>query len=122
MTTIYNDGGAAVQALLRGMILDAGPAILDENPLVRAIARVLDVPSRMSSPPAGGPKHQDGTLTARERSVLHLIGEGLSNKRIARDLNIAPETVKSHTKHIFGKLGTQTRAQSVAHAVKLGLI
>jgi LuxR family maltose regulon positive regulatory protein len=43
-------------------------------------------------------------LSARERNVLELIGQGQSNKEIARDLGITPETVKSHVKNIFAKL------------------
>ena len=61
-------------------------------------------------------------LTPRERHILQLIGRGMSNKRIAQDLNISPETVKSHAKHIFVKLKVQTRAQAVAHAVGLRLL
>jgi LuxR family maltose regulon positive regulatory protein len=61
-------------------------------------------------------------LTPRENNVLRLIANGLSNKRIAQRLDIAPETVKSHAKSIFAKLAAQTRAQAVAHAEALGLI
>jgi DNA-binding NarL/FixJ family response regulator len=64
----------------------------------------------------------EGPMSVRERSVLKLIARGLSNKQIARDLNIAPETVKSHAKHIFCKLGTSTRAEAAASAVRLGLL
>jgi LuxR family transcriptional regulator, maltose regulon positive regulatory protein len=46
----------------------------------------------------------------------------LSNKEIARTLIIAPETVKSHVKHIFIKLGVEKRAQAVSHAQSLGLV
>jgi LuxR family transcriptional regulator, maltose regulon positive regulatory protein len=55
-------------------------------------------------------------LSAREAVVLGLIGHGLSNKRIARSLGIAPETVKSHAKNILAKLNAQTRAEAVALA------
>ena len=61
-------------------------------------------------------------LTPRENNVLRLIANGLSNKRIAQRLDIAPETVKSHAKSIFAKLAAQTRAQAVARAEALGLI
>lgn len=61
-------------------------------------------------------------LSARERTIVRLMGHGLSNKRIARQLSIAPETVKSHAKHIFWKLEVQTRAQAVHRAWALGLI
>ena len=61
-------------------------------------------------------------LTARERDVLAMIGRGLSNKHIARVLEISPETVKSHVKHIFFKLAVGTRAEAVSRAGLLGLL
>src|SRR5208282_713604 len=61
-------------------------------------------------------------LSARERTIVLLMGHGLSNKRIARQLSIAPETVKSHAKRVFWKLAVQTRAQAVYRASELGLI
>jgi DNA-binding CsgD family transcriptional regulator len=62
------------------------------------------------------------TLTARERDILTMISQGLSNKRIARAREISPETVKSHAKHIFLKLEVSTRAQAVSRAGSLGLL
>jgi DNA-binding NarL/FixJ family response regulator len=68
-------------------------------------------------------KDADGApLSPRENAVLRLIGRGLSNKRIARSLEIAPETVKSHAKHILKKLNAQTRAEAVALAVEMSLL
>jgi len=67
-------------------------------------------------------KHADVSLSVRERMIVRLMGDGLSNKRIARHLSIAPETVKSHAKSIFLKLTAQTRAQAVYRAATLGLI
>jgi ATP/maltotriose-dependent transcriptional regulator MalT len=61
-------------------------------------------------------------LSAREGNVLNLIAEGRSNKEIARILAIAPETVKSHVKHIFIKLNVERRAQAVSRAQSLGLV
>jgi DNA-binding CsgD family transcriptional regulator len=61
-------------------------------------------------------------LSARERSILKLIADGLSNKAIARTLTIAPETVKSHVKNLFVKLNVEKRAQAVARGQKLGLV
>ena len=62
------------------------------------------------------------SLSERERTVVILMCHGLSNKKIARQLSIGPETVKSHAKRIFGKLMVQTRAQAVYRASALGLI
>jgi LuxR family transcriptional regulator, maltose regulon positive regulatory protein len=61
------------------------------------------------------------SLSAREGDILRLIAEGRSNKEIARNLAITPETVKSHVKHIFAKLNVEKRAQAVARAQILGL-
>jgi len=60
-------------------------------------------------------------LSNREGEILRLITQGLSNKEIAQTLAIAPETVKSHVKHIFVKLGVEKRAQAVSRAQSRGL-
>ena len=71
----------------------------------------------------GEMKHADVfPLSVRERMIVRLMGDGLSNKRIARQLSIAPETVKSHAKSIFLKLTVQSRAHAVYRAATLGLI
>ena len=62
------------------------------------------------------------SLTPRERSILELIAEGRSNKKIARSLCISPETVKSHVRSIFAKLTVEKRAQAVSRAQSLGLV
>jgi ATP/maltotriose-dependent transcriptional regulator MalT len=59
-------------------------------------------------------------LSARESAVLALIAQGQSNKHVARTLNVAPETIKSHLKHMFLKLGAKTRAEAVARAARMG--
>src|SRR5258708_5455895 len=79
------------------------------------------------APNAGGSSAQPGgragdPLTVREHDILTVIGDGLSNKRIARALKISPETVKSHVKSIFLKLAVSTRAEAVFRAGSLGLL
>jgi len=71
---------------------------------------------------SAGIQHSGARLSARERTIVLLMGHGLSNKTIARQLCIAPETVKSHAKSIFYKLTVQTRAQAVYRAATLGII
>jgi LuxR family transcriptional regulator, maltose regulon positive regulatory protein len=61
-------------------------------------------------------------LTARELEVLRLMATGLSNAAIAERLVVTVGTVKSHLKHIYGKLGVQSRTQAVAQARQRGLL
>ncbi|MFM0740156.1 LuxR C-terminal-related transcriptional regulator [Paraburkholderia xenovorans] len=61
-------------------------------------------------------------ITERERLIVALMGRGLSNKQIAVELGIAPETVKSHAKHLYTKLSVRNRTEAVALATRLGLL
>lgn len=60
------------------------------------------------------PNLREGLLSNRERDVLNLMAQGLSNKEIAARLFIAPTTVKVHVRHILGKTGTKSRGEAVA--------
>jgi NarL family two-component system response regulator LiaR len=61
-------------------------------------------------------------LTDREQEVLELIGRGLPNKLIARDLGIAEKTVKTHVSAVLAKLGVTDRTQAALYAVRNGLL
>jgi LuxR family maltose regulon positive regulatory protein len=61
-------------------------------------------------------------LSRRERHVLRLLSEGLSNKRISDTLGITVATVKTHLSNIYGKLDTGSRVGAVARARLLGLL
>ena len=61
-------------------------------------------------------------LTSRERSIIEFIARGRSNKEIARELGVAPETIKTHLKRIFQKLSAESRAQAVVRAQSLGML
>ena len=61
-------------------------------------------------------------LTAREREVLELLSQGLSNKQIARRLQISEHTVKFHVSSIYAKLGAGSRTEAVSLAGRRGLI
>jgi NarL family two-component system response regulator LiaR len=91
---------------------DAGEAMLD--PAVAA--RLVDA---IAQPPGEAPPDR---LTRREREVLALIGRGLSNKLIARELGISEKTVKNHVGHVLAKLGVTDRTQAALQAVRAGLI
>ncbi|HEU4328046.1 MAG TPA: LuxR C-terminal-related transcriptional regulator [Roseiflexaceae bacterium] len=73
-------------------------------------------PASLALHPAAEP------LTAREREVLHLIAEGLSNQELAARLHLSPQTVKVHTRNIYSKLGVASRTQAVARGRDLGFL
>lgn len=59
-------------------------------------------------------------LSAREREVLALVAAGISNKGIARELQVSPNTVKFHIAAILAKLDAATRAEAVVAALRRG--
>ncbi len=61
-------------------------------------------------------------LTSREREVLELLSQGLSNKLIARALNISEHTVKFHVSSLFTKLNASSRTDAVSRGARQGLI
>ncbi|HEY3155334.1 MAG TPA: response regulator transcription factor [Candidatus Eisenbacteria bacterium] len=63
-----------------------------------------------------------GTLTAREREVLHLVAEGLTSGDIARRLFISPRTAESHRANLMRKLGLRSRTDLVRFALQRGIV
>ena len=61
-------------------------------------------------------------LSERELEVLQLVADGLSNREIASRLYLSLNTIKGHTRNIYGKLGVHSRTQAVARARALGLL
>ena len=113
--------------LTRGREAGARGYVLKEAPhstIIRAIERVAGggdfvdpnlAPSLLSS-------DREGLLTAREREILQLLADGMSNADVARKLYISQETVKSHVRHILAKLEADTRTQAVAIALREAII
>ncbi len=61
-------------------------------------------------------------LTPRERQILQLLADGMSNADVAAKLFISQETVKSHVRHILAKLEADTRTHAVAIAIRESII
>lgn len=68
--------------------------------------------------PAGNLRQQAASLTKREKDVLKLIAKGLSNKLIARKLDITEGTVKVHVKRVLHKLGMRSRTEAAVWVVE----
>jgi LuxR family maltose regulon positive regulatory protein len=118
---LFVDAGAPLLRLLKNLV--HFPQLLEEQsfdlgPYISLLLRA-DAPSAARSPHSSTSVHPP--LSRRESAILRMIAQGMSNKRIAQALGIAPETVKSHAKSILLKLGTRTRAQAVARVASMDL-
>lgn len=80
-------------------------------------APVIDTPAPVAAEAPSAPSEESGSpLSPREEDVLREIARGLSNKEIARALDIAETTVKIHVQHILRKLGLTSRVQAAVYA------
>ncbi|MEU3308475.1 response regulator transcription factor [Nocardiopsis sp. NPDC006832] len=98
-------------------VVHEGEALLSPGITRRLIA---DFASRPSKTPASSTRLNG--LTAREREVLALVGQGLSNDEIARELVLSPATAKTHVSRTMVKLGVRDRAQLVVVAYETALV
>ncbi|MFP5447778.1 MAG: response regulator [Alphaproteobacteria bacterium] len=126
MLTLHDDPEyvrAALAAGATGYVLkDAGLEDLRE-----AVAQVLRgrlaIPAEVLSALVSRPARMQTAgaierLTQREREVLDLVAEGLTNKAIARQLDISPATVKAHVERVIAKLGVADRTQAAVMAAR----
>jgi DNA-binding NarL/FixJ family response regulator len=112
----------------RGLESGAKGYILKEAPhqtLLRAIEKVASGdgyvdPALMPAFLTG--KDKEDMLTSREREILQLLADGMSNADVAGRLFISQETVKSHVRHILAKLEADTRTHAVAIALRESII
>src|SRR5438094_842132 len=131
MLTAYDDRQFVVEAVragARGYVLKArdaehliqtvrlvagGNMVIDPQLVVALAEELTDAKER---------DRKAETLTAREVEVLQLLAFGHTNKDIAEQLYISPDTVKTHLEHIFEKLGASDRTAAVAEALRRHLI
>ncbi len=118
--------GEAGAAGARGLLLrnaGAGQLVAAARAVVEGLI-ALDPALAGALLPSGQGPHAPlvEELTAREREVLQLLAEGLSNKAIAGRLGISEHTVKFHVNAIMGKLSAQSRTDAVVRATRLGLL
>ena len=124
--TGYGERALVMEALdagARGFVLKEAPLI----DLVRAIQTVSAGGSYVDPVLAGVLASAEATgrlpqITQREREVLRLLADGLSNEEIGKSLFISPETVRTHVRKAMDKLDADTRTQAVATALRQSLI
>jgi len=108
---IVRADGSEVRIEVAARVLQVGARRLAIS--VTLATSALDAPPS----PAAAPR---GALTNREREVVTLIALGHDTSRIADDLLVSPETVRTHVRNAMAKLGARTRAQLVAIALSTG--
>ncbi|MDH6576432.1 response regulator transcription factor [Kitasatospora sp. MAP5-34] len=109
----------------------AGDAVLSPKVTRNVIERMLDGEagkpwsdgtSALASEPGSVPGQRLAALTGRERDVLALLGQGLANAEIGRQLGIGVGTVKTHVSAVLVKTGTDSRVQAAVLAYRTGLL
>jgi DNA-binding NarL/FixJ family response regulator len=123
--TAYGDRALLSEALdvgARGFVLKEAPL----SDLVRAVERVAIGEAYVDPVLAGvlvsAQTERVPSLTQREREVLRLLADGLTNEEIGKRLFISPETVRTHVRKAMAKLEADTRTQAVAKALRQSLI
>ncbi|UNO43379.1 response regulator transcription factor [Streptomyces sp. MST-110588] len=91
----------------------AGQSMLDPSATTRLMARLRDGDVQEAEQPDGLPE-----LTGREREILDLIGQGLTNRQIGQRLYLAEKTVKNHVSRLLAKLGVERRVQAAVIATQ----
>lgn len=135
MITVYDDQEKirqAIQAGAAGYLLKTST----EEDIAAAIHAVMHGQPAMTQKVAGSlwhmlaqafptpdePEDSDCPLTPREREILRLITKGLATKEIAARLAMSPHTADTHLRHIYQKLGVNSRAAAAAKALQLRLV
>ncbi|GAA2251737.1 response regulator transcription factor [Streptomyces amakusaensis] len=132
MLTSFDDDDALLDAIMAGAAgyvlkqikgsdlvtavrtVAAGQSMLDPA----TTARLMNSLRAPEEPPAG--ESQLDHLSAREREILALIGEGLTNRQIGERLYLAEKTVKNHISRLLAKLGVERRIQAAVLATQFG--
>lgn len=131
--SMHDDIGCVAEALRKGatgyVLKEAAPA-----ELVKAVREAVAGRCYLSPPLSenkvddylqktkGGDFDLYETLTSREREVLHLVAEGMSNKEVASRLSISTRTAETHRAHLMNKLGMKTHGELIKFAFERGIM
>ena len=124
--SMFTDPGTVAEAVKAGAdgYLSKGTS---GDEVIRAIKKVMEGNSVLDPSVTEGVLGRMGresptALTDRELDVLQRLAHGRSTKEVAAEIAVSEETVKSHVKQIFKKLGVRDRTQAVAEALRRGLV
>jgi LuxR family maltose regulon positive regulatory protein len=109
-----------IEQTAQGLAHASSPHLAALEGYIRTIAAHQAARASSNQAAHRGPSCVNARLSTRERAVLVLIAKGHSNKRAAQTLRVTPETIKSHLKRVFVKLGARTRAEAVSRAADMG--
>jgi two-component system nitrate/nitrite response regulator NarL len=116
MLTTYDEPGVVRSARQAGAKAFLSKETAPKE-LARTLRRVVEEPDHDWMPQVALPE-----LTPREAEALELLGQGFSNKAIAKAMGVSPETVKDHLERVFAKLDVRDRLTAVKRANELGLL
>lgn len=132
MLTSFDDEDALIDSIMAGAagyVLKQikGPDLVSAVRTVATGQSMLDPATTarlmrsLRAPGAAGPPEDErlAGLSERERSVLDLVGEGLTNRQIAQRLHLSEKTVKNHISRLLGKLGVERRVQAAVIAAEV---
>ncbi|HET7010143.1 MAG TPA: response regulator transcription factor [Anaerolineales bacterium] len=111
-----DDDPASIPRVVRAVV--EGEAIVNRDILTLAL-RELSGPTKTA---AGGPPSERPALTPQQIRVLSLIAEGMDNAAIADTLYVSKNTVKTHVRDIFARLGVNDRTQAAIWALRNGMV
>jgi LuxR family maltose regulon positive regulatory protein len=117
---LFLDEGEPLAAIMAGTL----PDIQEEHlaNFARALVYAQAQRARRERAPSSGSMHSIEPLSEQEQRVLHLLGEGLTNPEIARELVVSLNTVKTHVKSIYRKLNVSSRREARQAARHLNLV
>ena len=122
----FVDEGAPMADLLRRLLKTWRKERLDDVPLEYTGKLLETLGAEMTTPSGTNVRDETGLvldpITGRELEVLKLLESDLSNRQIAARLFVSIDTVKSHTRHLYTKLGVHNRHQAVRRARELKLL
>ncbi|OEV02089.1 LuxR family transcriptional regulator [Streptomyces qinglanensis] len=118
-SVVAGASGYVLKGLTGGELLHAvhqvaaGVSLLDPADTRRVLDRLRDRGT------GGPPDERLSALSAQERTILGLIGEGLTNRAIGERLHLAEKTVKNYVSGLLGKLGMERRSQAAAYIARI---